>query len=183
MRIIAGTYASRELLSRKGEETRPTADKIKGAVFSSLQSYLHGNMLDCYSGTGNMGLEALSRGMDFCTMVDQNKEAVQVIKKNVKALQVRQCEVIQGNIFTVIPQLQKQYQIVYIDPPYAKQENHRLLETLDTYDLVCEEGWVIIESRKEDQFEDQIASFHKQKEKKYGNTKITYYRKECMICE
>ena len=75
MRIVAGKYGSRSLKSPKNDATRPTQDKIKGAIFSSLGNMFDGgNFLDCYSGTGNMGLEAVSRGMDHATLVDNNKE-------------------------------------------------------------------------------------------------------------
>ena len=85
MRIVAGKYGSRSLKSPKNDATRPTQDKIKGAIFSSLGNIFDGgNFLDCYSGTGNMGLEAVSRGMDHATLVDNNKGAISVIKENVK---------------------------------------------------------------------------------------------------
>lgn len=176
MRIIAGKYRSRTVKSVPGTETRPTSDKIKGAVFSSLQQNLeNGAMLDCYSGTGNMALEALSRGMSYATMVDMNRQAIMTIKENVKSLQVKNCEVLQGSIFSILPKLKYTYRFVYVDPPYAKQENERLLHMLDQYGLVEEEGHVVIESTKEDTFADEVGCFKKVREKLYGITKITYY--------
>ena len=75
MRIVAGEFGSRPIKSVKGDSTRPTSDKVKGAVFSSLGNTFHsGCFLDCYSGTGNMALEALSRGMDTAVMVDKNRQ-------------------------------------------------------------------------------------------------------------
>ena len=100
MRIVAGEFGSRPIKSVKGDSTRPTSDKVKGAVFSSLGNTFHsGRFLDCYSGTGNMALEALSRGMDTAVMVDKNRQAILTIKENVHSLGVeKRCKVIQKDI-------------------------------------------------------------------------------------
>lgn len=178
MRIVAGKYGSRSLKSPKNEATRPTQDKIKGAIFSSLgNTFDGGNFLDCYSGTGNMGLEALSRGMDHATLIDNNKGAISVIKDNVKSLKAeKETKVILGNVFSVLERLTLKYDVVYIDPPYAKQENERLMEKLDALHIVSENGVVIIESLKEEVWPDTMAGFEKYKEKCYGITRISYYR-------
>lgn len=180
MRIVAGKYGSRSLKSPKNDATRPTQDKIKGAIFSSLGNLFYGgNFLDCYSGTGNMGLEAVSRGMDHATLVDNNKGAVSVIKENVKSLKAdKETKIICGNIFSVLERLTLKYDVVYIDPPYAKQENEKLLQKLDEQNLVKEDGIVVIESLQEEIWPEQMASFTKYKEKTYGITRISYYRRE-----
>ena len=140
MRIVAGKYGSRSLKSPKNDATRPTQDKIKGAIFSSLGNIFDGgNFLDCYSGTGNMGLEAVSRGMDHATL---------------------------------------KYDVVYIDPPYAKQENEKLIQKLDDLDMVKLDGVIVVESLEEEVWPERIASFTKYKEKTYGITRISYYQKE-----
>ena len=180
MRIVAGKYGSRPLKSPKSDATRPTQDKIKGAIFSSLGNmFSQGNFLDCYSGTGNMALEAISRGMDFATLVDNNKQAISVIKENIKSLKAEnQTQVMVGNIFSVLERLNHQYDIVYIDPPYKKQENEKLIQKLDDFNLVKEDGVIVVESLAEEIWPDKISSFSKYKEKTYGITRITYYRKE-----
>ena len=124
MRIVAGKYGSRSLKSPKNDATRPTQDKIKGAIFSSLGNMFDGgNFLDCYSGTGNMGLEAVSRGMDHATLVDNNKGAISVIKENVKSLKAeKETKIICGNIFSVLERLTLKYDVVYIDPPYNSRQ-------------------------------------------------------------
>ena len=139
MRIVAGKYGSRSLKSPKNDATRPTQDKIKGAIFSSLGNLFDGgNFLDCYSGTGNMGLEAVSRGMNHATLVDNNKGAISVIKENVKSLKAeKETKIICGNIFSVLDRLTLQYDVVYIDPPYAKQENEKLIQKLDDLNIYC----------------------------------------------
>ena len=126
-----------------------------------------------------MGLEAVSRGMDHATLVDNNKGAVSVIKENVKSLKAdKETKIICGNIFSVLERLTLKYDVVYIDPPYAKQENEKLLQKLDEQNLVKEDGIVVIESLQEEIWPEQMASFTKYKEKTYGITRISYYRKE-----
>lgn len=180
MRIVAGEFGSRPIKSVKGDSTRPTADKVKGAVFSSLGNTFHsGRFLDCYSGTGNMALEALSRGMDTAVMVDKNRQAILTIKENVHSLGVeKRCKVIQKDIFSALSSLKEPFDVVYIDPPYKLQKNEALMEALDYANLLNPGCIVVVESTSQESWPDQVASLKKYKEKDYRNTKITYYRKE-----
>lgn len=180
MRVVAGKYGSRRLESVPGQTTRPTSDKVKGAVFSSLGgSFEKGRILDCYSGTGNIALEALSRGMEEAVCVDQDHRAVKVIRANAMALGVLdQVQIIKANIFSALDQMKMPFDLVYIDPPYQKEQNVKLLEALDRLELVCDNGVVVVESLSSQSFPEQIGHFTKQREKTYRNTKITYYRKE-----
>lgn len=180
MRIVAGKYGSRILVSVDGQETRPTSDKVKGAVFSSLGNLFDGGkMLDCYSGTGNMALEAISRGMDQALCIDFNKKAIRVIETNINNLGLQdQVKAIQGNVFSILPRLEEKFDLVYIDPPYKKEENEKLLKILDEQDLVQDHGVVVIESMASQSFSKKIGRLVQYKEKTYRNTKITYYRKE-----
>ena len=141
---------------------QPTQDKIKGAIFSSLGNIFDGgNFLDCYSGTGNMGLEAVSRGMDHATLVDNNKGAISVIKENVKNLKAdKETKIICGNIFTVLERLTLKYDVVYIDPPYAKQENEKLIQKLDDLDMVKLDGVIDVESVEVEVWPERIACFN-----------------------
>ncbi len=182
MRIVAGEFGSRPIKSVKGDATRPTSDKIKGAIFSSLGNFFDGGrFLDCYSGTGNMALEALSRGMEQAVLVDQSRFAIAVIKENIKTLGVqKRCKVYQKDIFALLPSLKEPFDLIYIDPPYKKQENEKLLSQLDAYHLVSKQGIVVVESLSQESWSDQIGQLVKYKEKTYRNTKITYYRKETL---
>lgn len=180
MRVVAGKYGSRPLQAVKGDQTRPTSDKVRGAVFSSLGGFFDGGrMLDCYAGTGAVGLEAVSRGMEHADLVDESMQAIRIIKDNIRTLQAEnECNVIKGNIFTVVQNLKKPYDLIYIDPPYAKEKNVELIEKLEANQLVNRGGWVVVESDGKDSFPDTIAGLSKVKEKIYRSTKITYYRKD-----
>lgn len=182
MRIIAGEFASRKLETKKGNTTRPTLDKVKEAIFSSLGSYFDGgNVLDLYAGSGAIGLEALSRGMDKAYMSDIDRIACSVIKKNIQTLHVEdRCDVypiLDMKMLFKMKEENRQFSLIYLDPPYAKQKNDKIIHWIDENDLLTKDGTFVIESLKEEtyQYHDlQNLIFHK--ESIYGITKITYYK-------
>ncbi|MBR2825332.1 MAG: 16S rRNA (guanine(966)-N(2))-methyltransferase RsmD [Solobacterium sp.] len=181
MRIIAGEFSSRKLETLPGEKTRPTLDKVKEAVFSSLGGFFDGGeCLDLYAGSGAIGLEALSRGMDHCVFGDRNPKAVAIIKKNIASLGVEErCEVYCMKDFQLLEKLkedQKVFSLVYLDPPYEKERNEEVLTFLSQNHLLEKNARIIIEARKEDMFPDSIGTIKKTKEATYGITKIHYYQ-------
>ena len=181
MRIVAGEFRSRVISAVEGNTTRPTTDKIKEAVFSRIGPYFDGgNMLDLFGGSGNMSLEAISRGMEHALVCDVSYAAVSTIRKNVKTLDVASRVTIwkmdYRQVLAKASQEQRTFDLVYLDPPYKKQQILHILQYLDTHDLVNELGDIICESLKEDEFPDQVGALHKVKDVTYG----TYYRKECM---
>ncbi|KGJ53431.1 rRNA methyltransferase [[Clostridium] innocuum] len=185
MRIVAGEFRSRVISAVEGNTTRPTTDKIKEAVFSRIGPYFDGgNMLDLFGGSGNMSLEAISRGMEHALVCDVSYAAVSTIRKNVKTLDVASRVTIwkmdYRQVLAKASQEQRTFDLVYLDPPYKKQQILHILQYLDTHDLVNELGDIVCESLKEDEFPDQVGALHKVKDVTYGITRITYYRKECM---
>ena len=183
MRIIAGKYSSRRLTTLKGDATRPTLDKVKEAVFSSLGGMFDGGtVLDLYSGSGAIGLEAISRGFDQAVLVDMSHAAVSIIHKNAEALQCEeQCEILCMRDFRALEYLKNQgmvFDLVYLDPPYRKQKNHEVLAYLDAHHMVHQGGRVVIESLKEEEYHDAAGALQYDKESIYGIMKITYYRFE-----
>lgn len=179
MRIIAGEFSSRKLITREGNETRPTLDKVKEAVFSSLGTYFDtGTVLDLYAGSGAIGLEALSRGMQKAIFVDSSRDAIRVIKENVNALKVNErCRVLNMKAEAALELLQEEdikADLVYLDPPYAKQRMYDILAFLDSSDIIKHGSVIVLESGKEDSFEVNLNRIYKYKEKVYGITRITY---------
>lgn len=186
MRIVAGTYGSRVIQAVDGTSTRPTTDKVKEAIFSRIGPYFDGGiMLDLFGGSGNMSLEAISRGIDESYLCDTNTKAIKTIQENAASLGVmKQCHILKMDYHRALQELlQKkvQFDLVFLDPPYKKQQIHEILCLLDEYDLVKEGGDVVCESQKEDIFEDEIKAFIKKKDVTYGITRITYYRKRSQL--
>ncbi len=181
MRIIAGEWSSRRLLTLPGLSTRPTLDKVRGAVFSSLGGFFDGGVfLDLYAGSGACGLEALSRGMDKAIFCDKSVQAVKVIRKNIASLSAEdRCRVMAVSDTSALRQLAGEktvVDLVYLDPPYKKERNREVLQYLSDHDLMNRHAMAVIESQKEDVFPQRVGRFTKYKEAEYGITKITYYR-------
>lgn len=182
MRIVAGTYRSRVLKSLSKDTTRPTLDKVKEAVYSRIGPYFDGGlMLDLFGGSGNMGLEAISRGMDHVIFCDSQAAAQQIIKENIRALQVeKQCTCLKMDYQRALEECVQQnkiFDLIYLDPPYKKQQIAKILMFIDHHQLLKENGDIVCESLKEDIFEERYGNLHKVKEATYGITKITYYQR------
>ena len=123
MHIFSGLYKNKKIISPKGLETRPTSGRLREALFNICQSEVSGSsFLDLFSGSGAMGLEALSRGAKQVTFVDNNKESIQSIQVNIKSFGIeKESLVIEGDVFSIIKKLakqQKKFDIIYVDPPY-----------------------------------------------------------------
>ena len=161
MRIVAGKFRSRLIQAPKGDQTRPTLDKVKEAVFSRIGPYFDGGvMLDLFAGSGSMGLEALSRGIEHVYFVDRSPAAAAVIKANIASLQVEaQCDVWKCDSFAALRRLAG-------------------MQQLDALNLIRDHGQVILESLKEDEFDEAYHQLRRVKEATYGISRISYYRKE-----
>ena len=179
MRIIAGKLRSLKIETIEGEKTRPTADRVKEAVFSSIGPYFYGGkMLDCYAGSGNIGFEALSRGIDEVDGFEIDSKACACIKANVKRFKLEnQYHLHQKDVMAHLDELKGEYDLIYLDPPYAKQQNEKLMTMIAKRKLLSEEGILIVESRKEDEFKEEIADLRCYKKAYYGITKISYYER------
>ena len=183
MRIIAGEYSSRKIEAPKGSNTRPTLDKVREAVFSSLGTYFDGGVfLDLYAGSGANGFEALSRGMDKAIFVDSSRDAIRVIKKNAETLQCQdRCTILAMKDKKALGLLEEEgqkFDLVYLDPPYARQTNDEILKYLGDHHMMNKDGRIMIESAKEDSFLKEYNDIKLYKEAVYGITRISYYRYE-----
>ena len=183
MRIIAGEYSSRKIVTPKGMQTRPTLDKVREAVFSSLGGFFDGGyFLDLYGGSGANALEAISRGMEYAVIVDVDRNAIEAINQNIESLQVKDKTKVfrmkETHALKVCREEGYKFSLIYLDPPYAKQKNVEIIKTILDYDLLEDGGRIVVESSKEDSYPEEIESLHMIKESTYGMTKITYYKKE-----
>jgi len=181
LRIIAGTFGGRKLKSVDGLTTRPTADKIKEAVFSSIGNDIYdANILDVFSGTGSIALEAISRGAKSAVLIEQNKAAQKVILENIRLCGVEeQCLLLKGDSFQILKQLGHQNQkfhIIYLDPPYKEGFYESILNIIQEYSLLEKDGLLIAESEKNTSILPKNSLFCIYKEKYYGISKITYLK-------
>lgn len=178
MRIIAGDLRGRKLLALEGEETRPTLERVKEGVFSSIQFVLEGaRVLDLFAGSGQMGLEALSRGAAFAVFIDQNPAATAVVTQNCKALGVfSDCRVATMPAESFLAGSKEQFDIVFMDPPYRQGTLEHLLPAVS--DHVTPGGFVLCESEPEAQLPEKAGGLELVRQYRYGTVKVCKYRKD-----
>lgn len=181
MRVISGEYGGRPLKAVPGTTTRPTTDKIKESVFHMIGPYFDGGtVLDLYAGSGSLGIEAVSRGMDRAILVDSNFKAIKVIQENVEMTK-------EPEKFTVLKKKDRQaiveleiakrsFELVILDPPYALQEIKEVVKDLENRKLIGSTSMILCETNKNTILPESIGSFSTTKQKVYGSTRITVYR-------
>ena len=179
MRVITGTARGRRLKELPGMETRPTTDKVKESIFNIVQFDVEGrNVLDLFGGTGQLGIEALSRGAERCTFVDLRKEAAAVIKENVKTCGFEdRGRVVQGDSIAFLTGCREKFDLAFLDPPYASGLLERALEVISKIDIMSENGIIVCESAAEQVLPELSAPYEKGREYRYGKIKVTLYRR------
>ncbi len=181
MRIISGKYRGTKLKTVKSENTRPTTDKVKESLFNTLgQIFYGGKALDLFAGSGALGLESLSRGIDYVIFSDKSLEANKVIKENIERLKLGEVsEVICADAFNTLKILGKnkeKFDIIFLDPPYFQNLYERLLKDIYKYNLIELDGIVTVEHDKSIEIE-TYGVFDKIKTKIYGNIAITILKR------
>lgn len=173
MRIITGSARGTRLLTLEGEATRPTGERAKEALFSMIQFEIEDKrVLDLYAGSGQLGLEALSRGAAYCMFVDSNPEAVEIIKKNAEKTKLRdRMRVIVSDACNYVRKCAggEKYHIVMIDPPYASDLVYPTLERLLASDLLAPGALVFCESDREELFSDRPDLLEKLSLRRYSS--------------
>ncbi len=176
MRIVAGSAKGRKLFTPIGMDIRPTTDKVKEAMFSILQFDLPDKrVLDLFAGTGQLGIEAISRGAAFAYFTDASRKAVELINKNVDAAGFRQSSrVIQTDAFTFLNACGEKFDIVLLDPPYENGLCTRAFESLPR--ILNEHSIVVCETRPEETLPASIGALQLAKQYKYSNIRLSVYR-------
>lgn len=175
MRVIAGEFKGRTLKSVPGKSTRPTSDKVKEAVFQMIGPYFNkGYCLDLFAGSGSLGIEALSRGMEGGIFIDRSPYAIQTINKNIQLLKLgERTEVYKTDAFRALQAINKRqltFDLIFIDPPYGKIDLTKLLALIAEYDMLNNKGMVYCEYGTKEQFENVEDHFLIKKQVAYGAT-------------
>lgn len=181
MRVISGSARGRRLLSPKNLRVRPTADRVKEALFSILNSRLGSwsgvRVLDLFAGTGSLGIEALSRGAGHAVFCDSHGESVQLVRDNLQHCAFsNQGTVIQGDALRALGQLQRrgeQFDLVFLDPPYQEQKLlSDVLTTLASGSLLSAEALIVVETAGKAKLPDQHDKLIQIDRRDYGDTAI-----------
>ena len=176
MRIVAGTARGRKLNTPTGMEIRPTTDKVKEAMFSILQFDLPGRkVLDLFAGTGQLGLEALSRGATRALFVDSSKKAAELIRANVKLSGFSErSTVVHGDAFAFLASTNEKFDLVLLDPPYEKGLCEKAAAVLPR--VLSENAIVVCETRPEEALPESIGPLTVYREYKYSAIRLTVYK-------
>ena len=170
MRIIAGKNKGKILAEFKLDSTRPTSDLVKGAMFNMIgDRILDCNFLDLFGGTGSISCEAISRGANFVTTVDNNAESIKIINKNLSSINASNVKVLKVNFLEALEQFKQsnfKFDIIFIDPPYKTDFAEKSIEFIINHNLLNESGMLIWE-HDEDKLKllDEYGNFTT---KKYG---------------
>ncbi|MBI1920166.1 MAG: 16S rRNA (guanine(966)-N(2))-methyltransferase RsmD [Geobacter sp.] len=183
MRVISGTARGRKLLSLKDERVRPTADRIKEAIFNILASRMSSfdglRVLDIFAGTGNLGIEALSRGATQGIFVDNHRESTAIIRKNLEALGFADRSlVIMQNVQLAINTLDRkgeQFDLAFLDPPYGKGLVEKTLELLSSSPLLAPEAIIVAELGYREELPQRIGHLEEFDRRRYGDTAVSFW--------
>lgn len=179
MRVIAGKYKSRQLKSVKSNLTRPTTDRNKENMFNIIGPYFDGgNVLDLFAGSGGLGIEAISRGCDFLYSVDNQYAAFQVIKENVKMLQLENAKVYKLDYRKALNRFKDEaikFDLVLLDPPYGKDLVDDILEFLIVNEMLNDNCIIMVEELKEVVFK-AFDELELVKKNDYGITALNIFK-------
>lgn len=177
MRIITGKARGMSLKTLEGTATRPTSEKVKEAVFSAIQFEIEGaKVLDLFAGSGQLGIEALSRGAQSCVFVDSDKEAAKIIKENVEKTRFTEnSQIVQMDAKAFLNMNIKTFDIAFVDPPYKDGLMLKILDALAPY--MTENALVLCEHDIKEELPEQVSGLNKRKDYKYSKTVVTIYRK------
>ena len=179
MRVITGKARGIQLKTPDGMKTRPTADRVKEAIFSIIQFEIPGaKVLDLFGGTGQLGIEALSRGADSAVFVDAGDDACKLIKENLRRTKLEsQAKVIRADYLQYLSSCKESFSLILLDPPYAEVFLENSLNRISEIDILQTNGIIVTERPIEKALNLEIPGFSRSKDYKYGKTLITIFRK------
>jgi 16S rRNA (guanine966-N2)-methyltransferase len=183
LRVVSGICKGRPLKAVPGSSTRPTTDKVKEAIFNMVGPYFDGGLaLDLFAGSGGLGIEALSRGFEKAIFIDRDGKAIQTIHENVKSCNfAEKAEVFRNDAERALKAILKRqlcFDLIFLDPPYKKQQLVSLLEKFDEGQLLNKGGTIVCEHSHDVMLPDNVGNLIQTKHETYGIISITIYIKE-----
>jgi len=177
VRVISGKYKGRKLIAPKGESTRPTLDRTKETLFNMLAFDIpQSNCLDLFAGSGQIGIECLSRGASSCVFCDTSADAISVIKQNLSALGISGQQVLKLNYKTALASFApSQFDLIYLDPPYEANFYVEALDLIDKQQLLSQDGQVVCECN---QLFEIPVQFQVVKERKIGTVQFVFLKRK-----
>ncbi|MED4780647.1 16S rRNA (guanine(966)-N(2))-methyltransferase RsmD [Brevibacillus choshinensis] len=180
MRVISGEHKGRRLAAVPGKGTRPTTDKVKESIFNMIGPYFDGGWaLDLYAGTGGLGIEALSRGVDRSVFVERDAKAFAVVKQNLETCRLEgSADLYRMDADRAIRTLatrKQAFDLVFLDPPYAQQKIAEEIRLLQELDLLADGAWIVTEHDVDVKLPEEIGDCVQDRASTYGDTAVTLY--------
>ena len=180
MRVITGKARGVQLKTPEGLKTRPTSDRVKEALFSIIQFDVpNTRVLDLFGGTGQLGIEALSRGAKSAVFVDADEKACSLIKENLQRCKMEaDAQVVRADYLDYLSRCRQKFDIIFLDPPYAEVFLENALKKITEIDILESGGIIVAERPVEKTLLCDFSGFSRSKDYKYGQTLLTLYRKD-----
>lgn len=178
MRVISGSARGRILKALEGDETRPTTDKVKESIFNIIQFDVEGSrVLDLFAGSGQLAIEAVSRGAESAVVVENSRRAAEIIKENVKRCDFAdEISIHRGDFAEVLTKGAK-YDVIFLDPPYESNLLSRALELIHSFDILTNNGIIVCETDSSSEVLKYPEDEYSYREYRYGRVKLTVIRK------
>ncbi|MDO4982239.1 MAG: 16S rRNA (guanine(966)-N(2))-methyltransferase RsmD [Eubacteriales bacterium] len=177
MRVITGTARGRKLKTPENYDIRPTTDNVKESIFNIIQFDIEGRkVLDLFAGTGQLGIECLSRGAESAVFVDRSREAVKIVRDNLAACGLKGT-VLEADSVSFLKTCDK-FDLIFIDPPYDSDLYEEVLDNINIFDILRDGGIIICEARRGREMPEMRPPYRKSREYNYGSVKLCKYYKE-----
>lgn len=177
MRINSGRFKYRKL--EIPESARPTTEKVREAVFSMLIGKVEGaTVLDLFAGSGSLGLEALSRGAEFCVFNEGDRKNYKILKNNIENCKAEEISSTYNNDFRkALILANREFDIIFVDPPYREGYYGEVFELVEEYGLLADGGVIIAEHLNDNELSDNMLSFSRTKHKRYGTIGVDFFER------
>ena len=179
MRVISGSAGGRKLKTPDDNQTRPTADRVKESIFNIIQFDIEGRrVLDLFAGSGQLGIEALSRGACSCTFVDNSPAARALIAKNVESTALMGATVLLNDYKAFLKSCTEQFDLIFLDPPYDDIHLQKAITYIEKFDILSKGGIIVAEGAQDVLLPDAQGDIVKLKEYRYGIAKVTVFTRK-----
>lgn len=181
MRVITGSARGVQLKTPEGLQTRPTTDRVKEALFSIIQFDIpNARVLDLFGGTGQLGIEALSRGAKSAVFVDAGEPACKLIRENLRRAKMEdRARVVRADYQSYLRRCGEKFDLIFLDPPYAEVFLENSLKIISEIDILQTDGIITCERPLGKELPPEIPGFSRSRDYQYGKTVLTMYRKDC----
>lgn len=179
MRIITGSAKGTKLKTPRGMAVRPTADRVKESLFNILGPRVHGaTVLDLFAGTGNLGLEALSRGANRAVFVEQNKASIALIRANAVLTKLQdRIMIVKANVLSALDDIEGQFDLIFCDPPYNRNLVGQVAMRMDMSAILADDAILIIEHSQHEPVEFILQHLRLIRSERFGETCISFLKK------